>query len=392
MSLESPQSSVPPQQQPPGRSHAQSNSKIHIPSVLPGLFGEALQNILESLLLGWSNQEHDDKHHQNKLSKEWLENRRDLLQRISQEGSLLAIWREWITTWTDTLQQSCVTAFSHMTSATEIAHIQRLTLHACMYCHASPHTSDRNNSSGGPRSRSSVSSSEGGVHKSTVAVWNAACALLISNQSGWSNSSSIPTTGTYSSTPSSQQQQEEEAVSNRGGILLWSGIFRKPFITQVEYLLKISYHDVFHRLRRKVIRALVAVGNVTPSERTKLLTIDPVTLDIEFKDCVVGRSAISTQDGSVDNSVSAEGTGGECDGDEWSWLSAYATSASSGQHITRQPSWKDMSVRAVRSAEVFLYAERLRGSVQDEVSCLARELLVPVWLFMWIWLYTCVYS
>lgn len=107
-----------------GRGHG--SGAVGNAAVLPGLYGRCVQQFLESIITDSD---------RGKLPKEWMSKRRELLQRIFPESSLLATWKEWIGIWTEQVQDACVSAFSHMKSATEIAHIQRSTLHACMECH-----------------------------------------------------------------------------------------------------------------------------------------------------------------------------------------------------------------------------------------------------------------
>lgn len=342
-------------------------------SILPGLFGQALQSCLESLMATFD---------KGKIPPAWTkEYSRKLLQGFFSESSLLVIWKEWISIWSEAIQVACVTAFSHMKSATEIAHIQRSTLHACMNCNSGDsHTTgvsaiyrDDGNS---VKFEGGDTSDIIGRDMAAASLWNEACMLLLPSN-GFSTAFTSLVAGRITPGAGAEDESKDDttiAASETvaiGGLLLWSSVFRKPFITQVEHLLKISCHDVFNRTRKRLIRHLLVLANTKGSPCQ--MHINSSTLDIVFaatssqlhrEDKANGHSSFHAENVHSFQSVSE---------DCWEWVNSYTAFAAG--HASDDA---EMCASAARSGEIFMRAEKVRLFLDNEISTLVKELISPV--------------
>jgi hypothetical protein len=345
--------------------------------VLPGLFGQTLQKCLESLIMSFD---------KGKIPSDWTkETSRKLLQGLFSESALLSTWKDWIAAWTEAIQDACVQAFSHMKSATEIAHIQRATLHACMNCNTGATTI-------GMASLITTITLEGKSSSSlegpdctdnghmAMAGWCNACILLLP-----SNALSAAYT-THNPQTSSDDMDSSPETMAVGGLLLWSTVFRRPFITQVEHLLKVSCHDVFNRTRKRLLRNLMVLGNhCTNSHSTQGLTcrmrIHAVTLDISF-DMISTPSSDGTSNVQYQNHNGEANTLKSTNEHSWEWIDAY-TSHGPGDHSYTSGSAAgsgsgSSGVTAAKSGEIFMRAEKIRLFLDSEISSLVKELISPV--------------
>jgi len=274
--------------------HMDDDTTQTISHPIRGLFGCYLREFLESVV--GSQGEFD-----------WANYGSTLSAGFSQ-STVLSVWREWIAKQTESIQHACEKAFAHMKSATEVARLQRVTLHECL--------------------GDALAQSDGAADAcEKVSLWDTACRLLL-RQSSYVSSSS----GTDSS----------------GGMLLWSAVFRDPFIAQVKRLLKVSCRDVFNRTRRRIVRTMSRLGvlNSPKSMSMGALRIDPHSLKLSF--------------------TVAEGFSQEeeyQDVTNWKWA-----------EMDMDPQGPIVSAN---SSDIFVSAEKIRRFLDTEISSLVEELFAP---------------
>lgn len=245
--------------------------------------------------------------------------------------SILEIWYQWVRSNIDFIQSSCKGAFSRITSPADVSKLQRLVSQSCFAMNVVQEIYQRNE----------ISFQHGLSDDSALtSVWSTSCSCLLENI--------LTTRWNQYHLQFHSRSLHPLSGGAEGGKFVWIYIFRQPFLSLVERLMKISCRDIFHTVKQNMLGVLTDLSSITrrsldSTQKVKLM-IDSFTFDIKYQ--TFEKKKKTTQ----------------CD-----------------SNITQQGSCMDDDINIfATSTEIFLHAEKIRLYLENQMINLMNELLFTV--------------
>lgn len=308
----------------PIESHASPSAELH---PLPGgLFGYHLRQFIQSLVpanssVSWSS-----------IDGMIQENVAPLL--------FLEVWFPWIRTQIEHIQTSCKAAFSRINSPADVSKLQRLVSQSCLSKSLIHEVYQKNVTSTGHFDKAEGKRNESDL-EALDAVWSTSCSCLLENilTARWNQFQ-------FQFQPRSLHPSAPNGQVTEGGKLVWIYIFRQPFLSLVERLMKISCRDIFHTVKHSVIGILSSLSSVSHrttsgSQKVRLL-IDTLTFDMKYQTVEKPKASKPVSVGGVSDA------------------------------------WEDEVSCFASSTELFLHAEKVRLYLENQMMTLMNELLFTV--------------
>jgi hypothetical protein len=342
-----------------------------------GLFGFHLRQFIHSLL--------PSQRHLQPSSYNW-----DIIEQLIHEEvspvTFLEVWYQWIRTQIEAIQIHARDAFALIDSPADVSKLQRLVSQACLSSKFLQQMNQKKDllltpfHSAVPL-RPSLVTGDGQQGKDTRTlkvtetvgtgpeVWYDSCVCLLEtiltnrwpqiqqqfqhrldHRTLYGPSSSSSVVGGSIPGPGSAED---------GGRMLWIYIFRQPFLTLVERLMKLSCRNVFQTVKKNIITILADLSSVTHrptsgetgSVVNVKLRIDSSTLEMKYETTEKRKKGSDVSQRSDLTTLS----------DELKGVDGFAPS--------------DVSAS---STELFLHAEKVRLYLENQMTTLMHELLFTV--------------
>lgn len=283
----------------------------------------------------------------------------DLTQDHTSSTLFLEVWYHWIRQQIELLQSSAVVAFTRINSPAEVSKLQRLVSQSCLSSQWIQPIFHRKTHPTLPLPASAPSGflplqDQAPQDKAFDTIWYESCVILLEM--------------TLTTRWAQLQQQYQHHLLHRsatpapagfpsfvdGGRMLWIYVFRQPFLSLVERLMKISCRQIFQTVKHSLLGILSDISSIShqsASVTQVTLSLDPLTLEMKYRSderkILSGDSNSDAPSPSFSSATSSNGSG--------------------------------MVLEAMASStELFLHAEKVRLYLENQMMTLMNELLFTV--------------
>lgn len=293
------------------------------------------------------------------------------------------IWSKWIRKQIESIQNSSKIAFENIHSASDVSKLQRNIFQSCLSSQFIQDISKRKDHSINTKlSWFAPLQIENDIEK----IWSDACINLLEttlttrwNQSyqAFSTPTSTSTSNNSTSLIDSKSQYNTLPTYLDSGRMMWTYIFRQPFLTLVERLMKVSCHNIFQTIKKRMLRIITNLTsllqeNEENNETKYQVIIDSLTLEMKYsinkkkksKKSSILSTTSTTSSNKTNSTVSNNKTNENC------------------FNVSKEEKHDDWLTNAsntyASSTEIFLNAEKIKIYLENEITTLMNELLVTV--------------